>query len=134
MTPRPLRVLFQGDLPKGINPMVGVIVVDGQARSLPLLRERGRGPQGVLVSTWRAGQNSALDTRATAQGRDVGNVVIRRTQGGQGDGKARDVVYDDLRLCLKRLFPGPQNPRQLNAGRRHGRRPAVAGPLPRGYT
>ena len=46
------------------------------------------------MSTWRAGQNSALDTRATAQGRDVGNVVIRRTQGGQGDGKARDVVYD----------------------------------------
>ena len=64
--------------------MVRVIVVDGQAWSLPLLRERGRGTQGVLVSTWRAGQNSALDTRATAQGRDVGNVVIRRTQGGPG--------------------------------------------------
>ena len=130
----PTPFLFQGDLPKGINLMVRVIVVDGQARSLPLLRERGRVTQGVLVSTWRAGQNSALDTRATAQGRDVGNVVIRRTQGGQGDGKARDVVYDDLRLRLQRLFPGPQNPRQLNAGRRHGRRPAVAGPLPRGYT
>ena len=130
----PTPFLFQGDLPKGINPMVRVIVVDGQARSLPLLRERGRVTQGDLVSTWRAGQNSALDTRVTAQGRDVGNVVIRRTQGGQGDGKARDVVYDDLRLRLQRLFPGPQNPRQLNAGRRHGRRPAVAGPLPRGYT
>ena len=130
----PTPFLFQGDLPKGINPMVRVIVVDGQARSLPLLRERGRITQGDLVSTWRAGQNSALDTRVTAQGRDVGNVVIRRTQGGQGDGKARDVVYDDLRLRLQCLFPGPQNPRQLNAGRRHGRRPAVAGPLPRGYT
>ena len=74
--------------------MVRVIVVDGQSRSLPLLRERGRVTQGVLVSTWLAGQNSALDTRAIAQGRDVGNVVIRPTQGGQGDGKARDVVYD----------------------------------------
>ena len=130
----PTPFLFQGDLPKGINPMVRVIVVDGQARSLPLLRERGMVTQGGLVSTWRAGQNSALDTRATTQGRDVSNVVIRRTQGGQGDGKARDVVYDDLRLRLQRLFPGPQNPRQLNAGWRHGCRPAVAGPLPRGYT
>ena len=91
--------------------MVRVIVVDGQAWSLPLLRGRGRVTQGNLVLTWRAGQNLALDTRASAQGRDVGNVVIRCTQGGQGDGKARDVVYDDLRLRLQRLFPGPQNPR-----------------------
>ena len=57
--------------------------------------------------TWRAGQNSALDTRATAQGRDVGNVVIRRTQGGQGDGKARDVVYDvTFAFVYNAFFPG----------------------------
>ena len=107
MTPRPLRVLFQGDLHKGINPMVWVIVVDGQAWSLPLLRERGRVTQGDLVSTWLAGQNSALDTRAIAQGHDVGNAVVRRTQGGQGDGKARDVVYDvTFAFVYNAFFPG----------------------------
>ena len=30
----PTPFLFQGDLPKGINPMVRVIVVDGQARDV----------------------------------------------------------------------------------------------------
>ena len=40
--------------------------------------------------TWEAGQNSALDTRAIDQGRDVGNVLVQR-QGAQG---LEDVAYD----------------------------------------
>ena len=91
--------------------MVRVIVVDGQAWSLPLLREKGRVTQGDLVLTWQAGQNSALDTRAISQGRDVGNVVVRRTQGGQGGGqgggKAKDVVYDvTFAFVFNAFFPG----------------------------
>ncbi len=115
-TPRPIRnpyagydtapypFLFQGDLPKGINPMVRVIVVDGQAWSLPLLREKGRVTQGDLVLTWQAGQNSALDTRRISQGRDVGNVVVQRVQGGD---KTKDVVYDvTFAFVYNAFFPG----------------------------
>ena len=99
----PTPFLFEGGLPKGINPMVRVIVVDGQAWSLPLLREKGRVTEGDLVLTWRAGQNSALDTRAIARGRDVGNVVVRRVQGGE----ARDVVYDvTFAFVYNAFFPG----------------------------
>ena len=99
----PYPFLFQGDLPKGINPMVRVIVVDGQAWSLPLLREKGSVTQGDLVLTWQAGQNSALDTRAIAKGRDVGNVVVRRTRGS----KAQDVVYDvTFAFVYNAFFPG----------------------------
>ena len=82
--------LFRGDLPKGINPMVRVIVVEGEAWSMPLLKDKGKITRDGLTLSWRAGQNSALDTRSIARGRDVGNVVVQRRQGG----KAVDVGYD----------------------------------------
>ena len=82
--------LYRGDMPKGISPMIRVVVVDGEAWSLPLLRDKGTITKGNLVLRWRPGQNSALDTRAIPEGRDVGNVVVRR---GTGD-TARDVGYD----------------------------------------
>jgi len=82
--------LYRGDMPKGINPMVRVVVVDGEAWSLPLLRGKAAITQGDLTLRWQAGQNSALDTRAISKGRDVGNVVVQRLK----DGKAVDVAYD----------------------------------------
>lgn len=86
----PYPFLFAGDLPKGIEPMVRVIVVEGEAWSMPTLRQRGRITKGDLVLTWTAGQNSALDTARIGEGHDVGNVVVQRMR----DGKATDVVYD----------------------------------------
>ncbi|TVR95315.1 MAG: DUF3179 domain-containing protein [Rhodospirillales bacterium] len=82
--------LYRGPLPEGIEPMIRVVVVDGEAWSLPLLRERGTIQQGDLTLSWVPGQRSALDTRIIAEGRDVGNVVVQR---GSGDA-ARDVVHD----------------------------------------
>ncbi|MEE8350919.1 MAG: DUF3179 domain-containing protein [Rhodospirillales bacterium] len=82
--------LFQGDLPKGINPMVRVIVIDGEAWSLPLLRQKGSLHSRDLILTWGAGQNSALDAAFISKGRDVGNVVAQRSR----NGKVEDVVYD----------------------------------------
>ncbi|MDA0305393.1 MAG: DUF3179 domain-containing protein [Proteobacteria bacterium] len=82
--------LFQGDLPKGISPMVRVIVIDGEAWSMPLLRQKGTLSRGNLTLSWEAGQNSALDAAFISKGRDVGNVVAQRTR----NGKAEDVVYD----------------------------------------
>ena len=86
----PYPFLYQGDMPKGVNPMVRVIVVDGEAWSLPLLRTKGTIKKGGLVLSWAPGQNSALDIRDITQGRDIGNVVVQRrtTEGLQG------VVHD----------------------------------------
>ncbi len=82
--------LYQGEMPKGINPMVRVVAVGNQAWSLPLLRRKGRIEKGDLVISWRPGQNSALDSARIAKGRDVGNVVVQRL----GAGGAEDVVHD----------------------------------------
>jgi len=81
---------FNGPFPEGIEAMVRVVAVDGEAWSLPLLREKDTITKGDLTLRWTRGQNSALDTRSIAQGRDVGNVVVTRKH---ADGE-RDEVHD----------------------------------------
>ena len=82
---------FKGDLPEGINAMVRIVVVDGEAWSLPLLRSKGVIDVGEgLEISWQAGQNSALDSRNISAGRDVGNIVVRKKDGA----KWRDVAHD----------------------------------------
>jgi len=73
-----LPFLYDGSYPDGIAPMAYVVAVGGEAWSLDLLRETGRIEAGALVLTWEPGQNSALDERLIAEGRDIGNVVVRR--------------------------------------------------------
>ena len=82
--------LFRGKLPAGVDPMIRVVVVNGEAWTLPLLRRKGSIAKGGLSLVWEAGQNSALDTRRIADGRDVGNVVVRRRIGDREE----DVLYD----------------------------------------
>lgn len=78
--------LYAGDLPPDINPMTRVVVVDGMAWALPLLKKNKRIEVDDLVLSWTAGQNSALDSRFIYKGRDVGNVVVqRRTDSGFQD-------------------------------------------------
>jgi len=74
--------LYAGDLPPDVEPMMRVVVVDGQAWTMALLKKRGRVEAGELVLSWTAGQNSALDTRSISKGRDVGNVTVQRRDGG----------------------------------------------------
>ena len=81
---------FRGPWPDGIDPMVRVVVVEGEAWSLPLLANKRELTHKDLVFTWSEGQNSALDSSRISEGRDVGNVVVRRVDGG----KAEDVTYD----------------------------------------
>ncbi len=78
--------LFQGDLPDYINPMARVIAVGDKAWSLALLREKGKISDGGTVLAWSAGQNSALHARKISEGRDVGNVTVKRN--------GADAVYD----------------------------------------
>ncbi len=82
--------LYRGAMPEGIAPLARVIKVGEQAWALDSLREQGRIEAGELVLTWEPGQNSALDSRVIAEGRDVGNVVAQRKA---ADG-LEDVPYD----------------------------------------
>jgi len=87
--------LYDGSLPPGIEPMERVIAVEvlpGQheAWSLQLLRRHGTIRRGDLVLAWKEGQNSALDKRTIADGRDVGNVTVQRER----DGQLVDIAYD----------------------------------------
>lgn len=69
--------LFMGELPKDINPMMRVVVVEGKAWTLPLLVKNKTIKFENLIIRWVAGQNSALDTRKIADGRDVGNISVQ---------------------------------------------------------
>lgn len=82
--------LYKGSVPEGIAPLGRVVVVGDTAWTLDLLREKGRIEKDDIVITWEPGQNSALNTRAIAEGRDVGNVVAQRRDGGE----LKDIVYD----------------------------------------
>src|SRR5262249_50380850 len=73
-----LPFLYDGSYPDGIAPMAYVVAVGGEAWSLDLLRKMGRIEAGDLLLSWEPGQNSALDERLIAEGRDIGNVIVRR--------------------------------------------------------
>lgn len=90
--------LYNGELPDYIAPMMRVVVVDGKAWAMPMLRDKGRFEDGGLVFTWTAGQNSALDTERIRDGRDVGNVTVQR--GGE------DMVYDVTFAFVYHAFHG----------------------------
>ena len=83
--------LYDGALPEGIDPMERVVVVrsgSGDPRVVRMSAVREGGPLQVdgVTLRWRAGQASALDTRAIPKGRDVGTITATR------DGA--DVPYD----------------------------------------
>ena len=83
--------LYDGALPEGIDPMERVVVVrdgGGEPSVVRMSAVREGGPLEVdgVTLRWRAGQSSALDTRAIPKGRDVGTITATR------DGV--DVPYD----------------------------------------
>ncbi len=82
--------LYVGSYPDNIAPMARVVAIGNQAWSLDLLRKKGKVKAGDIVLTWEAGQNSALDSRAISEGRDVGNIVVQRQS---ADGLT-DIAYD----------------------------------------
>ena len=81
---------FTGKMPEGINPMARVIVIrDGKkvtAVSLAMVRDKTSIDVDGVTVTWTKGVNSALDSQAIAEGRDVGAVRVQK------DGK--DMVHD----------------------------------------
>ncbi len=99
--------LYRGDMPEGIEPMARVVSYadDGEPRavSLALLAEKQKMELGDVVLSWSQGQNSALDTRAISQGRDVGNILVQRRS---ADGM-KDMVYDiTFAFVVNAFHPG----------------------------
>lgn len=83
--------LYRGGMPKGIEPLARVVVVDDTAYSLALLSEEGEIVDGDIRLSWKEGQASALDTARISEGREVGDVVVQRRT---ADGEWRDIAYD----------------------------------------
>lgn len=82
--------LFDGKLPRKIKAMARVVVVGNEAWALDLVRKQGRVDTGSFVITWSQGQNSALDAKEIARGKDVGNIVVQKmTKNGM-----QDIVHD----------------------------------------
>lgn len=84
---------FRGEMPEGIGAMVRVVVVDGEAWSMPLLAQQGTIVNGGVEISWQAGQNSALDSSNISAGRDVGNIIVRERQGNKWQDIAHDITF-----------------------------------------
>jgi hypothetical protein len=84
--------LYDGDVPEGIAPLDRVVVVDGKAWSLDIVKQRSPLVSDGVTITWKPGQNSALDQRDITRGRDVGTVTV--TQKNDTSGETEDVAYD----------------------------------------
>jgi hypothetical protein len=87
--------LYDGSLPKGIEPMERVVAVETapgrhEAWALALLQRRGTIQGADLLIQWQLGQASALDKASIPAGRDVGNVIVQKRQGDE----LVDVPYD----------------------------------------
>ena len=77
----PTPYSYDGPLPEGLPPLARVVAVAGHAWSLALVKARGSIRVDDIEIEWTPGQSSALDAKHIAEGRDVGNVVVRRRRG-----------------------------------------------------
>ena len=74
-----------------VPPLARVARVGKRAWTVELLKEKKRIEAGGLVLEWAPGQNSALDKAVIREGRDIGNVTVRRRT---ADGGLVDAVHD----------------------------------------
>lgn len=96
--------LYDGPLPTRIAPLARVVRIGEHAWSLDLVKKEGE----ILIGDrcrirWQAGQTSALDRSAIAQGLDVGNVVVEEKT---TDGQWVDAVYSvDFAFAFRAFYP-----------------------------
>ncbi|MCE2516385.1 MAG: DUF3179 domain-containing protein [Alphaproteobacteria bacterium] len=82
--------LYDGEVPEGIAPLARVVVVEGKAWSLDLIKSRRQLETGDIIISWSPGQNSALDHVEISKGHDIGTVTVQRKK----NGTLADAVYD----------------------------------------
>ncbi len=100
----PKPFLYDGPLPTQVAPLARVVRIGDQAWSLDLVKEKGEiMVDETLRMRWDAGQASALDRSAIAQGLDVGNVVVEEKT---DDGTWVDAVYTvDFAFAYRAFYP-----------------------------
>lgn len=80
--------LYSGENPPhGIDPLVRVVRVGDRAWPMTRLAKAGVVREAGVEISWQEGKASALDDRAVAAGRDVGQVRVR-------DAEGRDLAHD----------------------------------------
>lgn len=95
----PTPFLYQGKMPRGIEPLARVVRVGTRAWSLAFVRKHSpvSTADGLRIE-WREGQNSVLDEASIAHGRDIGNVRVTR------DGV--DIAYSvDFAFAYRAFYP-----------------------------
>ncbi|MDA5094425.1 DUF3179 domain-containing protein [Aliiroseovarius sp. KMU-50] len=81
---------FDGEMPPhGVPALARVVRVGDRAWPVSRLAEHGELTEDGVTLSWAAGQASALDNGRIANGRDVGTIRVRDTQG-------RDLPHDVL--------------------------------------
>ena len=70
-----------------------MVKVGNEAWPLALLRERKELTAGDLRLRWVPGQNSALDSGAISEGRDIGNVIVERRHGDMWKDEVHDLTF-----------------------------------------
>ena len=74
----PFPFLFTGKVPDGVKPLEYVVIAEDKAWALSYVQEQGRVREAMIEISWQPGRASALDSRTIAEGRDLGNVTVRR--------------------------------------------------------
>lgn len=98
----PSPYYYDGPLPDRVPPLSRVVTVGNRAWSLALVRARRQIEAGDLLIEWTPGQSSALDAKYIADGRDVGNVVVRQRR----DGDLAEVPYTvEFAFVFKAFHP-----------------------------
>ena len=91
---------FGDDPPHGISPLARVVRVGEMAWPLTRLREAGFLTEQGLEFSWVEGQASPLDTRAVADGREIGTIRVRNAD------TSKDVAHDVMfAFAFHAFFP-----------------------------
>lgn len=77
-------------IPADLTPFDRVVVIGRDAWPLKVLRKKGELQFKDLVITWSPGQNSLHDKKRISEGRDVGNIIVRR----RAESGFSEVPYD----------------------------------------
>lgn len=89
--------LYNGEMPKGIDPMARVVVVNKGNSPLVItldkIRKAKKLKMGEYEFSWKEGQASALDTSRIADGREVGNLVVQKASGDKKVDAIHEITF-----------------------------------------
>ena len=94
--------LYLGEYKGKVSILSRVVAVGDIAWALELVKKQKKIQYKDIFIEWNAGQNSALDTRIIAEGKDVGNITVYRIKSG----KKIPVIHQiPFAFAFKAFFP-----------------------------